>query len=187
MSADSMTLREFLNLEEEVPKHAEKMRSVLAAGKENIQLTTIPWPKLEEKVLENLSAFFDLKIVDLCTGAWKKYEELREFADLKKHKKTEENEVALLEHEIISTHQPRLEFSIGTIKKTIVFDLEISLKLEGADLTIQGGCITKVCLGKCHGEGSLALAKTELLNLKSKEIPFGEAVPLPEPIKIEVA
>jgi hypothetical protein len=188
MSAQSIDLKEFFNLKEEVPKQAEKVRSTLAAGKDKIKITTVLWPKLEEKVLEKLTAFFDLKLLDLCVGAWKKYEELQEFSNLKKHPASEENEVALLEHEVTSIHHPSLEITMGKVKLgTIKFDLNISLKLGGAELTIQGGQITKVRLGKCHGEATLEWETAQLLDLKSKNLEFGDAIPLSEPIKIGIA
>jgi len=67
--------------------------------------------ELENKVVDKVAELFDLKVLDLCVGGWKKYKELQEFADPKKH--PEENELALLEHEIVSTHHPTIEVSLA--------------------------------------------------------------------------
>jgi hypothetical protein len=185
MAAHTITLSVLFDVEKEYPTQEAKAHSGLADAEDTVKVPNLSWPLIQRKLEEKLTACFDLDLIDLCVGAWKKYDEIREFADSRKHPDGEENEVALLEHEFTSTHHPALEVRVDNEKVgTVPFELNISLKLEGADLTIKAGAITKVRLGKCHGEASLALKSKELLSFKSKNVPLSEAFILPEPISV---
>jgi hypothetical protein len=184
MPGNNLTLTELFNLKKEPPTFDQKVRSDFAAAEKEVAITTVAWPLLEDKILETLVEMFDLKLLDLCLTGWRKYEDLQEYADRKKHPLGEKNEVPLAEHEIISKHRPKLEISVGKYKKTLAFDLNACLKLEDVVLQIQDGRIKGVQPGTCGGEATLEWENVTLIKAKTKNIRLGEPVPLGEGIVI---
>ena len=90
-----------------------------------------------------------------------------------------------MEHEIVSEHHPALEINLAGVRvQRIDFDLDVSLKLEGFVLTIQGGKIKGVRLGTYQGEASLAWEGIVLLKAESEAMPIGEEVDLGEGVLI---
>ena len=184
MTADKTTLSALLKLDSQA-KVAE-IRSGLAGQKEKLPIkVSVPWEQLEDKLAEKIIECFNLDLANLCVNGWKKYRELQQFADPEKYPPEEANDVALLEHEIVSEHRVGLEISFaGVHSDPINFDLSATLELRGAVLTIQGGKIKKALLGKCKGRADLKWKEITLAQAESKEVSFGQPVDLHDGIPI---
>lgn len=185
MNTKECTLSGLLKLEESSTQ--SEFRAKLASQKDKLQVgVVVPWKQIEQKMVEKIVKLLDIKLLSLCLDAWKKYQELQEFTDTKKYPPDEENEVALLEHEILSEQHPGMEITVDSLhfKRSITLDLDTSLKLKGCSLVIRNGRIMKALPGKCSGEATLKFEGVVLAAANSNDIALGEAVELGEGIPI---
>ncbi len=125
--------------------------------------------ELEERVKELL----DFSFVDVLAQALKKYAALQKYTDKEKYPPNKVVLAPLGVHEIKSVHHPYLEVLVDDhVLGKIVFDLVITLRLEGLILKIQDGKIREVRTGKCAGKGVFKLKDLVIFQKESREIPL---------------
>jgi hypothetical protein len=133
----------------------------------------IRWSWVRDLAAEKTEEILDLNVLDVLTGAWKKYTEIKQYADPKKYGRKETILVPLAEHTVTSEHHPYIEILLKDQPVgRIVFDLEFSLILKGFVLRIQHGAIWEIQTGSAKAEGSLALGQAVLLKRELKPVNF---------------
>lgn len=125
-------------------------------GKVIGQLKPGHWPNVVSGLGDKVSELFDVDLGLLLVSAWRKYGELREYADPKKHPTNESTLVPLGTHTLKVAYSPYLEILFnGRPLGKLVFEVTLSFDLEGFVLTIQNGKIMKVRTGTCQGSGQI--------------------------------
>jgi hypothetical protein len=133
----------------------------------------IRWSWVRALVTEKTEEILDLNVLDVLLGVWKKYAEIKQYADSKKYGPKETILVPLAEHTVTSEHHPYVEILLKDQPVgRVVFDLEFSILLKGFALKIEGGAIWEVQAGSAKAEGSLALDETVLLKRGLEPINF---------------
>jgi hypothetical protein len=133
-------------------------------GKVIGQLRPEHWPNVVSGLGEKVGELFDVDVGLLLVSAWRKYGELKEFADPKKHGPDESILVPLAKHTLKVAYSPYLEVLFnGRPLGKLVFDVTLSFDLEGFVLTIQNGKIMKVRTGSCQGSGKIEYSDHTLL------------------------
>jgi hypothetical protein len=128
------------------------------------QLKPESWPSVVSGLGDKVTELFDIDVGLLLVSAWRKYGELREYADPKKHGRDETALVPLGKHTLKIAYSPYLEVLFnGRQLGKLVFDVTLSFDLEGFLLTIQNGEIIKVRTGTCQGSGEIAYRDHTLL------------------------
>jgi len=185
MSARDTTLSDLCKTSAETFKDTPGSAAFLNTQREQLKITTVPWPKLEEKIAEKIVGLLNIKLLDIWLGAWKKCRELQQFADPQKYPREEKIPVPLAEHEIISEHHPAMEIDVaGLVVQRLTFDLVAKLKLTGCELTIQDGRIKQVLVGQCKGLATLEWNKLQLIKTETEAVPFGQPIELGEGIPL---
>ena len=143
------------------------------------------WKAVEGQVAESVAQALAIPLSSILAGAWNRYQPLWEYCDPARHPPEESNQVPLAEHTVSSTHHPFIEIVLG--EKTIgslEFEVQLSLKLEGAVVTIQGGKFREMATGKGEVEATLSCEGAKLIERKVGEyevpgrISFGEGIPI---------
>ena len=163
-----------------------KAASQLDARKETL-LTKfeVPWPALRQTLLERLAEQLDIPCSGLLLAAWKKHEELREFADAAKHPLGEVNRVNLIDHEVEYDYPVTLDVSLGSLRfSPVQLHLHVKLELEGVKLTIRDAKIIAVTPGSCRATAELTMSEAVLLNAESKSVDLGEEYTLGDPVSL---
>jgi hypothetical protein len=133
-------------------------------GKVIGQLKPEHWPNVVSGLGDKVSELFDVDVGFLLVSAWRKYGELKEYADPKKHPPNETHLVPLGKHTLKVGYSPYLEVLFnGRPLAKVVFDVTLSFDLAGFVLTIQNGKIIKVRTGTCQGSGKIEYGDRTLL------------------------
>jgi hypothetical protein len=133
-------------------------------GKMIGHMTPEHWPNVASGLGDKVSELFDVDVGSLLVSAWRKYGELKEYADPKKRSPNETHLVPLGKHTLKVAYSPYLEVLFnGRALGKVVFDVTLSLDLEGFVLTIQNGKIMKVRTGTCQGSGKIDYGDRTLL------------------------
>ena len=149
------------------------------------QMTPEHWPNVASGLGDKVSELFDVDVGLLLVSAWCKYGELREYADSKKHSPSESTLVPLGKHTLKVVYSPYLEILFnGRPLSKVVFDVTLSLDLEGFVLTIQNGKIMKVRTGTCQGSGKIEYHDRTLLKKALTKFSLPGTIELKEGISL---
>lgn len=162
MNQSPITLNHFFSFEgEELPQDSlsgiessEKISSLREAFSRETK--GIKWSVAFREMIKQIADLLNIGVPDIMVKAWNKYSLLLKYSDRKKYSPDEIFLVPLAEHTIKSEHHPYLEILINnqTVGK-MVFDINISLMLEGIILKIQDGKIKEILTGSCKGKGTI--------------------------------
>ena len=120
------------------------------------QLTADHWSNIASGIGGKVSELFDVDVGFLIVSAWRKCEELKEYADPRKSPPNETKLLPLAKHTLKVAYSPYVEILYnGQPLGKVVFDVSLSFDLEGFVLTIQNGKIMKVHTGTCQGSGKI--------------------------------
>jgi hypothetical protein len=149
------------------------------------QLKPENWPSIVSGLGDKVGELFDVDVGLLLVSAWRKYGELKEYADPKKHGPDESILVPLGKHTLKVAYSPYLEvlFNDRPLGK-LVFDVTLSLDLEGFVLTIQNGKIMKVRTGTCQGSGKIEFHDRTLLKKALTKFSLPGSIELKEGISL---
>jgi hypothetical protein len=176
-----LTLSHLLELERSSTLYKQLGRA-LADLVSNAAAGSVP-ESLEDGLSSEAPVLFNRKILDLCIEGWKKYKEIREFAE-KKDGPSDIHEVALMEHEITLEEEPELEVRFnGALVGRVTFKFEVCLTLEGVLLIIQEGKIKRVRLGRCQCEATLSVGPLSL-KAEGKKMMVGPEIELGDGITL---
>lgn len=149
------------------------------------QLTPQQWPAIISGIIDKARELFDVDVVPVIVSTWSKYRELTKYADPKKYPPTECNLVPLAKHTLTVTYHPYLEVLFnGQPFARIVFDVTLSLELEGFVLAIQNGRIMKVQTGSGQGKGKIAIKDHALMEKALTKMAFAGTLDLGEGISL---
>jgi hypothetical protein len=144
------------------------------------------WNVVRQRIPEHLTKLLDIDGVGVLAGAWNKTRELRKYRDQTKYPPEDVIVVSLTKHTIESKHRPYLEIvaeeqPIGRLD----FEIDLSLMLEGAELTVQAGRVKRIKPGKSTGTGTIKCEGAVLYSVDKKlltlpgVIDLGEGVVIP--------
>lgn len=195
MSEEVTTLGSLLAPEGDATK-----RLLLAAGKsEGVaevtrQALSSVLPDLAPEVGARLREVLNVPVPDLLAGAWGRYVDLLKFRDAERYPPEKVSVVGLAAHTVRSRHRPCVEIEVAGVLPTPVmlrleFEVELSAKIEGAKVAIQGGKIRKVLGGTADMVGTLFCAGEEIVTQKRKmnipgEVSLGAGVPIAPAISL---
>lgn len=118
----------------------------------------------------SLSDLLDIDLLDVLVGSWNKSMELQRYKDPEKYPPDKTWLVSLSDHNIKSSHKPRLEiFLDGKSIGSLEFDLALELKVKGLILRIKGGKIIGVTTGKVQVFGDFGLYGAGIWKGETKE------------------
>lgn len=102
-------------------------------------------PGVTRRAADALTGLLDIDLGALVLDGWTQYRELRDAARRSLDRPDEDEEVALVDHRISSTHQPSIELYVGdALVGTVVFDLEVYADLHGVDAVVRAGDLVGV-------------------------------------------
>jgi hypothetical protein len=161
-----------------------ELESVLRGGALR-KLVPGQWEAIVSGVGTKTKELFDIDLAWFAVSAWSKYRELTKYADPEKHPPGESNFVPLAKHTLTVGYHPYLEILFnGKPLTKLVFDLTLSLDLEGFVLTIENGKIMKVRTGSCQGKGKIAFKGQALVEKPLTKITFPGTIELPNGISL---
>jgi hypothetical protein len=144
------------------------------------------WPLVRDNIGRHLATLLDIDVADVLVGGWNKSRELRKYRDEKAYPPDERVVVALAKHKLVSTHRPHLDLVVAERPiGSLHFEIELTLNIEGAQLTIQGGRIMRIATGACAGvgtircEGAVIGQKEKKLGALPGELNLGRGIAIP--------
>ena len=145
----------------------------------------LSWTGAFDEIINKIEDLLDVRLEDILMGAWNKYRDLLKYCDQEKYPPNETILVHLVEHPIISEHNPYLAVLVNDVEVARVeFTINLALYVKGAVLKIKGGKIMEILPGECQGKGTLACGKFVLLKQETKSfampysIKLGDGVPI---------
>lgn len=137
-------------------------------------------------IVEMIPELLRVDVGGLLAAAWKKCAELQKYRDAKTYPPDETVLVELAQHTIRSSHSPHVDVVVGESRvQRIDFDLELTLDIDAAVLTVRDGKIWAVSVGSCKGSGELSYKGCSILQRESRAVSlpgsfaFDEPVPIP--------
>lgn len=132
-----------------------------------------------------LNELLDVNLAAVVAGAWNKHQELVKYCDSSKYRPNETVKLALVGHKIRSNHKPRVDFVVNGVKTgELKFDVNLTLSLEGLELSIRAGRIMAVRIGTCKAAGEILLEGMRIAEQSSKKFELGDEISLGEGIAI---
>jgi hypothetical protein len=193
MSDENVTLKWFMW--DNPPVEGAKLCLEGATVALKTSLTAVPgldWDIVGDAVREKIDEIFDVSLVDILSGAWLGYQQIRDCADPDKHPPDETIRLKLTPHEIKSTHRPEIEVRIGELPPfTIPFEIELKLSLSGPLLVIREAKIRAIDIGTCRASGAVKCNGKTLFERKTREIELpgqimlGSGISIPAPERAE--
>ena len=144
------------------------------------------WKMVQGNMDQHLARLLDIDVVRLLVDGWNKARELRKYRDESAYPPDEVIVVALSKHKLESQHKPHLELVVADRPVgRLHFQIDLTLNIDGAQLTIQGGRIMRIATGKTSGtgtircEGVIVGQKEAKLGALPGKIDLGAGVPIP--------
>ncbi len=136
-------------------------------------------------IVQMIPELLRVDVGTLLASAWKKCAELQKYRDSKTYPPDETVLVELAQHTIRSSHSPHLDVMVGESRvQRIDFDLELTLDIEAAVLTVRDGKIWAVSLGSCKGAGELSYKGCSILQRESRALSMPGKFEFDEPVNI---
>jgi hypothetical protein len=138
-----------------------------------------------ERMIGKLTSALDIEIQDILVWSWRKRNEIIQYRDKGKYPPGETQIVPLLEHSVVSKHNPTIKVMVNQKEvHKIKFDVLLKLMLKGAMLGIRDGKIMEIMLGSCSGSGSVQYAGLTILERKTAPLNLPATITLGEGISI---
>jgi hypothetical protein len=131
------------------------------------------WEKIQDEISENCTKLLNTPLKTIMEKAWEKYEEVNQYLDTEKYGDENTFLIPLVEHTVVSEHQPKIEVSIGEIHLVdIDFNVHLELILSGVVLKIGQGKIQGVHAGKCKSKASVSCEEVMIFEDESRDFEF---------------
>ena len=138
-----------------------------------------------EAAAGKLAEALDVSLADMLAEAWYSHQEIQRAARDSLRRPGKTLHVPLAAHKLTSSRLPSVEVAAnGQAVHRLVFDLRISLKLEGAVLQVRDGKIREVAAGNCQGEGQIRLGQNVLARRQPQKFKLRGPVGLGEGLTI---
>ena len=132
-----------------------------------------------------LEQALDVPFAGLLVQTWNKYQALLQYRDKSRYPAKDVFQVTLADHSITSRHHPRVAVKLNGVQVgEVPFEVELTLKIDGAVLKIQDGKVLSVSTGKSHCEVTMKCAGAILWDKQWKEFAlpgefsFGAGIPI---------
>ena len=124
---------------------------------------------VEQEVATKADGLLSLSLADLATAGWMKYHALLDAARRTRTDPRGEEIVALVTHQIESTHRPTIELFVND-KSTATFDIElqITFTVAGALAVVRQAWLTELRAATCTVSGSMSMQHTVLAQGRSR-------------------
>ena len=133
----------------------------------------LKWDKVYREVIETSSKLLNTRLKDILESVWGKYEEIQQYLDEEKYSSDEMFLIPIVEHTVVSEHNPKIEIRIGDVYiGKIDFEVNLKLWLSGIILKISQGKIQGVKAGKCKSAGIFSCEGITLFEDDSSEFSF---------------
>ncbi|MGF1611796.1 MAG: hypothetical protein ACFCUQ_20510 [Kiloniellales bacterium] len=146
----------------------------------------LAWQQVADGLGERIEEALQIPLADVLCGAWGKYRELQRLADPEACDPTETVLLPLVDHRIVSKHDPVIEIKLDeAVIGRLRFELQLSLRLKGVVLMVRGGRILAIKAGSCAGDARLQCSGATIAQRHTPEfeLPFrvelGEGIPIP--------
>lgn len=150
-----------------------------------VHAVTGGWESTRRLVLERVDSLLEISLPEILARAWSKSRELQSYRDSEKYPPDKEFAAILLEHEIVSTHKPRVEVLLDDIKiGEVNFLINLALELAGFKLIIRDARIRRIEAGSCQAQASLACEGCQLLEKHSRKLDLTLGLDLGEGFEI---
>lgn len=151
----------------------------------SLDAPAISWPLVRDQVSEKLAAALDTNLADVFVATWNKHQALQRYRDREKFPPDKVYSVPLAKHTIKSKHRPYLEILVGEASVgEIVFDVALSLVIEGFRLEIQDARIRSIKTGTLDGKATLSLVGATLVERNLDRITLPGSLDLGEGVAI---
>ena len=138
----------------------------------------IKWDAVQDVLADKVLEMIDIPLAGVLVSGWKKYRDVKEFAD------SQDGEFSLAEHTFKSEHHPSLKILVKAVPvEELNFTVIVELILAEFVLTIRERKITSVRTGTMKGQGSIALESSVIIEKEfgtvrlPGKIPLGEGIP----------
>jgi hypothetical protein len=129
-----------------------------------------------------IGGILNVPLLDIIVRAWNEGKLFRKYLDPETYDPEEVISITLKEHEVTSTHQPKIDVVLnGQTIDSIEFQLDVVLTLEGVILQVQGGNIRKVQSGRVKGKCTIKCENMILFERKTEAMDLPGTVQFPEP------
>jgi len=154
------------------PKELEKkVTEEMSSSRQSRGWTDAVRGAVTSEVSRRYGELMGVELVDIMSGAWKKYAGLLQYTDKSKHPPEESILVPLGKHTIDSKHSPGIEvFLDNQLILKLMLDVVLALKFESVILRIENGRIREIRPGTVRAEGSIKYGTAALAELKSETI-----------------
>jgi hypothetical protein len=126
----------------------------------------VAWNTVAEILATKIDELLAMDLARPFVKLWIKHDELQTRAGQAKDGEL----VALVEHQMTSSHKPRVEVWLSRTRvMNVELELQLQLRFEGVQLQINAGAVKKVHLGRVFGQTMLAIHGQRVL-----EQPMGE-------------
>ena len=177
MNYEEVSVNYFFKNQEIIGKKVTSVESSvkIAELREEIskKVPEMKWTAVYNEVLGTCSELLDIKLTGILEGAWMKYQQVEHYLEQGKSDPGVTFLVPLVNHTIVSEHQPKIEirideFSMGKID----FEIHLELELSGVILKIKESRIDGVKAGSCKCKGSLSCEGIILFEAGSQTFDF---------------
>lgn len=187
MSDRSFTLETFLGFERDRAADAETLAELepglpVARVERAVRQASTPYSAAIPKaaLAAAIGGLLNVPLMDVVARAWNEGRLFEKYLDPERYDPDEVISVSLRQHEITSTHQPKIDVVLnGETLDSIDFELEIKLTLDGVILQVQGGTIRAVQSGSIKGEGTLKCENLIVFHRETETMNLPGAVKFP--------
>jgi hypothetical protein len=110
-----------------------------------------------DQIIDAVWDLLDLPLASVARAAWDRHERIQQAKSATSAKPGTLEKVRLATHTIRSAHHPKLEFDVaGASLPALSFDLDVSLRLEAAIITVTEGAIRDIAPAAAAAEATLA-------------------------------
>jgi hypothetical protein len=147
--------------------HDELLAEDELAGKVRAAATSVV-PKgavalIRRQVADAALEVLDIPFSDVLTGAWSRYSELMQAAQLTRADPGRREDVVLAEHTVTSEHHPRVDVLVDdTLVASIHLQVELACTVRALTVAVERGAIVEVGSGSAHLELSVGTDEVPL-------------------------
>ena len=191
MSDGNLNLQDLMGVNGSKPSTSQRedlastKSSAVLRGKVAEKSKLIQWDAVLDVVQDKTVEMLNIPLITLLYPEWKKYQEIRDLADPKKHPADEVLLVSLAEHTMELQRKPVLVVSYRGLELTkIEFTLTVQLRLQSLVLKIQDGKIKEIKQGTLSGKSVLLLEDKTIIDKSIASVDLPGRVDLGEGISL---
>lgn len=128
------------------------------------------WNDVESGCRDEVGKLLDLSVERVLFDGWMKLERFKKCVEESKVHPEDAFFQDLDDHEIASTHKPRIELRYGAVKVAdLDFEIELALKVKGVRLEVRGGKVVCATAGVFSANAKLSLHDQVLVEKETPE------------------